>query len=236
MNWDERLRQQVRRGFVNYHVVVLDLTTARENISLPVSGEMLFVSVLTGTVSIRLNKTSNDLIALALYRKLNTVFTSLFITNTAQAGKMLELMVGTDFDIGDVITKNDTVPAGMMMAWPGTIAAIPAGWLFCDGRSLLRLDYPALFAAIGTAWGAVDASHFNLPDSRDIFPVGARQDDAGVAKTNISGSLTQTGGNISHGHNLGPNDQVAAGADYDSYTSTVQHLPPYAAFPFIIKT
>ena len=69
---------------------------------------------------------------------------------------------------------------GMIMMWSGTIATIPSGWLLCDGTS-------------GT------------PDLRDRFVIGAKQDDAGVAKTNVTGSLTLTGGTkdaivVSHTH------------------------------------
>lgn len=69
---------------------------------------------------------------------------------------------------------------GMIMMWSGTIATIPSGWLLCNGTS-------------GT------------PDLRDKFIVGATSDDAGVAKTNITGALTQTGGSkdaivVSHTH------------------------------------
>lgn len=38
------------------------------------------------------------------------------------------------------------------------------GWLVCNGRSLLRSAYPELFAIIGTDFGNVDGTHFNLPD------------------------------------------------------------------------
>lgn len=72
--------------------------------------------------------------------------------------------------------------SGMIMMWSGSIATIPSGWLLCDGSS-------------GT------------PDLRDRFIIGARQDDAGVAKTNVTGSLTQTGGSkdaivVSHTHTI----------------------------------
>jgi microcystin-dependent protein len=40
------------------------------------------------------------------------------------------------------------------------------GWLKCDGRSLPRSSYPALFAAIGTSFGSIDSNSFNLPDCR----------------------------------------------------------------------
>jgi len=46
------------------------------------------------------------------------------------------------------------------------------GWLLCDGASLLRADYPALFAELGTQWGAADSTHFNIPDYRGRSPMG----------------------------------------------------------------
>jgi len=46
-------------------------------------------------------------------------------------------------------------------------------FLPCDGASYLRSDYPDLFAAIGTVYGAVDGSHFSVPDLRGRSPVGA---------------------------------------------------------------
>lgn len=45
-------------------------------------------------------------------------------------------------------------------------------WLPCDGASLLRDDYPDLFAVIGTTYGAVDSDHFNLPAFPGRTPIG----------------------------------------------------------------
>lgn len=64
-----------------------------------------------------------------------------------------------------------TIPSGIISLWYGTIASIPSGWALCDGTN-------------GT------------PDLRDKFIVGAKQDDSGVAKTNVTGSLTQSGGSV----------------------------------------
>ncbi len=66
------------------------------------------------------------------------------------------------------------------MMWSGTIATIPSGWVLCDGNN-------------------------STPDLRNRFIIGANADDAGVAKTNVTGSATQTGGSkdaivVSHTH------------------------------------
>ena len=89
------------------------------------------------------------------------------------------------------------IPPGAMMAYAGSAA--PEGWLFCDGSAMSRTAYAALFAAIGTSYGAGDGSTtFNLPDLRDRLPIGARQSEAGVPKTNVTGTLTQKGGQATH--------------------------------------
>ena len=67
------------------------------------------------------------------------------------------------------------LPILVGMCFPFAGAVPPSGTLFCDGASVLRADYPELFAVIGTQWGAVDLSHFNVPDMRSRVPVGAGQ-------------------------------------------------------------
>lgn len=54
--------------------------------------------------------------------------------------------------------------------------ALPTGTyrLFCDGSAVSRTTYADLFAAIGTTYGAGDASTtFNVPDFRGRFPMCA---------------------------------------------------------------
>jgi microcystin-dependent protein len=64
----------------------------------------------------------------------------------------------------------DVATVGAIIPYAGGV--LPVGWIPCDGRSLLRADYAALFGAIGTVWGAVDGSHFNVPDLRGETLVG----------------------------------------------------------------
>lgn len=66
-------------------------------------------------------------------------------------------------------------PAGVIVSYAGATA--PPGWLLCDGRSLARADYPALFAAIGTQYGAPDGSTFLIPDLRGRVAVGQNPAD-----------------------------------------------------------
>lgn len=61
---------------------------------------------------------------------------------------------------------------GELIAYAGASSPLPTQWLLCDGSSILRSDYPDLFAVIGTAYGAIDLSHFNLPDLRGMVLIG----------------------------------------------------------------
>ena len=67
-----------------------------------------------------------------------------------------------------------TAPAipGAVILWPSSV--VPGGWLHCDGSAISRVTYAALFAVMGTQWGAGDgATTFNLPETRGRFPIGA---------------------------------------------------------------
>ncbi len=54
-------------------------------------------------------------------------------------------------------------------------------WLICNGRSLNRAEYKELFDVIGTSYGSVSATTFNLPDFRGRVMGGIGQ---GTSLTN----------------------------------------------------
>ena len=104
------------------------------------------------------------------------------------AGQQLQYIDGEGWKVidasGQILQSPNQAPAGVVpiggiINWSGTIAAISAltGWALCNGTD----NAPG-------------------PDLRDRFIVGASQDDAGVAKTNIAGALSQTGGATGHSH------------------------------------
>jgi microcystin-dependent protein len=68
-------------------------------------------------------------------------------------------------------------PPGVIAPFAGT--SVPVGWVACDGASLIRTDYPRLFAAIGTTWGSAGATVFNVPDLRGMFLRGAGTNSTG---------------------------------------------------------
>ena len=81
---------------------------------------------------------------------------------------------------------------GEIICYGGPTSPDPK-WLLCDGASIPRADYPDLFAVIGTTYGAVDGSHFSVPDLRGRV---------GLAMGTGSGlstySLGNTGGEETH--------------------------------------
>lgn len=124
---------------------------------------------------------------------LTTVASGLIATNNANLRALLNsgldpvnlkgnpALVSGEFPVwnGTVFVRSSTLPpsgigvaAGIIEMYGG--AAAPTGYVLCDGASYVRTGgtYDALFAAIGTAFGNVDGTHFNVPDLQGRVPVG----------------------------------------------------------------
>lgn len=98
-----------------------------------------------------------------------TAFTGIPTGPTAAAGTNTTQLATTAF----VSTAaGAAVPSGSILMW--STASAPSGYLLCNGAAVSRTTYAALFAVIGTTFGAGDTTTtFNLPDYRDRMPVGA---------------------------------------------------------------
>lgn len=60
------------------------------------------------------------------------------------------------------------IPPGTLIHYAGR--TVPSGWLICNGANVSRTDYAALFAAIGTIYGAGNGSTtFGLPNLNGRF-------------------------------------------------------------------
>lgn len=81
-------------------------------------------------------------------------------------------------------------PAGIIMPFAGTVA--PQGCLFCDGSAVSRTSYAALFAVIGTTYGAGDGeTTFNIPDLSGRVVIGVSSSHA-IGSTGGSETVTLT--------------------------------------------
>jgi len=80
-------------------------------------------------------------------------------------------------------------PPGTVKQFAGSVA--PTGYLICDGSTVSRATYAALFTAIGIAYGAGDGSTtFGLPDGRGRVLVGlGTHADVGTLANNEGASL-----------------------------------------------
>jgi len=95
------------------------------------------------------------------------------------------------------------LPAGTPFHWPGS--SPPPGALARDGAAYSRTVYAALFAAIGTDYGAPDGLTFNVPDDRGnvdrgwdngrgVDPGRVRGSEQLDAMQNITGTLNLSAG------------------------------------------
>ena len=114
------------------------------------------------------------------------------------------------------------VPSGAVLYFAGQTA--PAGWLKANGAAVSRTAYAALFAAIGTTYGAGDGrSTFNLPDLRGEFLRGW-DDGRGVDTGRALGSA-QADTVRQHYHGIGyisPNNDDGAFV-VRNWTTAEQH-------------
>jgi microcystin-dependent protein len=127
----------------------------------------------------------------------------------------------TDYVGGDNICHQMAgVPSGAMLPFGG--AAIPIGWLLCDGRAVSRSSYNNLFAVTGTTYGTGDGlTTFNLPDYRGRVFIGA---GAGPGLTNrVLGTKYGEENHVltvaelaAHGHGVGQNPHHHSAASYNS--------------------
>jgi len=95
---------------------------------------------------------------------------------------------------GNTPTWGSGFPSGGIIMWSGTIATIPSGWYLCDGTN-------------------------STPDLRNKFIIAANADDAGVAKTTVTGTASQSGG--TKDGTLGSHSHTFSGSVDDKYISLI---------------
>ena len=99
-----------------------------------------------------------------------------------------------DFD-GANLTGIEGIPTATIVPWSS--ASVPTGFLECAGAAVSRSTYSALFAIVGTTYGAGDGSStFNLPNLADNVPVGKSNNKA-LASTGGANTVAVTAtGNV----------------------------------------
>ena len=146
------------------------------------------------------------------------------------AANIVYNLPSTDGESGNVLQTNgagslsfgNAMPVGAVIPFAGS--GDLSGWRYCNGQAVDRTTYSALFAVIGTTYGAGDGSTtFNLPDLRGRVPAGLDADSGGfadritVTASDVSGTvLGSTGGSQTHTLTAG---ELPTSATYQKETS-----------------
>ena len=146
--------------------------------------------------------------------KASPTFTGTPAAPTASSGTSTTQIATTAFAMGAAAL---VMPSGAMLQWP--TATAPSGFLLCTGAAVSRTIYAALFAVIGTTFGAGDGTTtFNLPDFDNRFAVGAGDlysvGATGGSKDAVVVSHTHTATASEHTHKVNSNtgaDSIARG-------------------------
>ena len=98
----------------------------------------------------------------------------------------------TKYDFsGANLTGIEGIPTATIVPW--SAASVPTGFLECNGQTVSRSTYSALFAIVGTTYGAGDGSStFLVPNIQDNVPVGKSGTKA-LASTGGANTVASTG-------------------------------------------
>ena len=125
----------------------------------------------------------------------STVSSNLTFTLPSVDGSSGQLLQTNGSGVLSFSTVNG-VPSGAVFCL--AVATVPSGYLECNGASVSRSTYAALFAIIGTAYGSASGTTFNLPDLRGEFVRG--YDHGRGVDSGRSVASAQSGQNESHTH------------------------------------
>lgn len=90
-------------------------------------------------------------------------------------------------------------PVGSIIAWPSPVDPSTEFWKECNGQTLTKAGYPALYALLGSTYGPETPTTFTLPDMRSRFVRGS----AVVGGTGGSESVAMQVSNLPiHSHDI----------------------------------
>lgn len=124
------------------------------------------------------------------------------VDNAIDTGILIDRVANLELYISQTLVpalNSGQVPTGSIMPWAAN-GNLPTGFLLCNGASVSRTTYSALFDVIGTAFGTASGTTFNLPDFQGRFLRG-RDNSAGRDPDAASRTAQNTGG--ATGDNVG---------------------------------
>jgi microcystin-dependent protein len=92
---------------------------------------------------------------------------------------------------GSDLTGIEGIPTATIVPW--SASSIPTGFLECNGQAVSRSTYSALFAIVGTTYGAGDGSStFLVPDLQEKVAISKSGTQA-LASTGGANTVSSTG-------------------------------------------
>lgn len=170
------------------------------------------------------------------------------------SGAITDFTAAVEAVVAGALASGGSLPVGTVTMFGG--ASAPSGWLRCDGSTVSRSTYGALFAVLGTTYGPGDgATTFALPDLRGRAPIGAGQ-GSGLTNRTLGANLGEETHVLteaempSHNHTYdtkhytGPSPSIGGGeagfgpVNTSSTGGNAPHntMQPSLAVTFIIKT
>jgi len=149
----------------------------------------------TNGLPIRLQDSSGSpFVALKSPSSLTSNVTLTLPSNDGNAGEFLQ----TDGSGNLSFSIVQGVPSGSVFCM--AVATVPSGYLECNGATVSRTTYAALFAVIGTTYGSTNSGNFKVPDLRGEFIRGF--DNGKGTDSGRSIATSQSAQNASHNHSI----------------------------------
>lgn len=101
-NFEKKLSEQVEKRYEKYKTYRINLSTANLDHQISLAGNFLCIDeVSSGSAQaqIKIDHDRSDPINLQLHTIIKTMFYTLFLSNEAQPGEWIEILVGCDFDL-----------------------------------------------------------------------------------------------------------------------------------------
>ena len=100
-----------------YFILTFSLSTARVNEEIKIQGDVIFVDDMTlnAVATIRLNEFNNDALSLKLGKTITASFYRFFLTNTAQSGCSISLIIAAS---KEKFLVSSSTPAQLQINWP----------------------------------------------------------------------------------------------------------------------
>jgi len=171
----------------------VDLSTVTPPAGMRLDVDMIqnFTGALVGDVTLQVPAVSK------LWLVRNNTTNAFFLYVKTAGGTAVQVPQGTSkllYCDGTNVQRFDKEQIGDLVH--SGCATVQSGTLQCNGASLLRAAYPDLFLKIGTTWGSVDGTHFNLPN----FVTSNRFLRA--AGGSLAVAATQSNQNAAHTHTI----------------------------------